>query len=93
MAKFSKSAYYIFVCWLGLVFISTRPCIYTSNGFELNWSTPPPLVVVADINKLYRIGCRVTLNNNLFSQHQNSSLDNVELWAVISKVRYFHNID
>ena len=89
MAKFSKSSYYIFLFWVGLVFISTTPCIYTSTGFDLNWSTPPPMVVVADINKLYRIGCRVTLNKNLTSQYQNANIDNVELWAVISKVRYF----
>ena len=88
MANLSKSAIHIFLFWVGLVFISTTQCIYTSTGFELNWSTPPPLVVVTDINKVYRIGCRVTLNNNLTSQYQNSNLDNVELWAVISKVRY-----
>ena len=87
MAKLSKSGGYIYLYCFRLVFIITTRCINISNGFELSWSTPPPLVVVADINKLYRIGCRVTLNNSVSSQHQR--LDDVELWAVVSKVRYF----
>ena len=51
-----------------------------SDQLELDWVTSPPQVVVADIDKVYRIGCRVTLNNS------DIDLDDVSLWAEITKV-------
>lgn len=53
-----------------------------SDQLELDWITSPPKVVVADIDKVYRIGCRVTLNN---SETSHIGLDDVTLWAEISK--------
>ena len=58
-----------------------------SDQFELEWVTPPPPVVVADIGEVYRIGCRLTLNTSDIS-FQNLSVDihNVQLSAYISQV-------
>ena len=53
-----------------------------SDQLELDWVTSPPQVVVADIDKVYRIGCRVTLNNS------DIDLDDVSLWAEITEVNF-----
>ena len=89
MDSLAKSTNYVLLCLLGILCTLQTSFTFASNLFELDWSTPPPLVVVADIDKVYHIGCRVTLNTTLGSQYPNLNLDNVKLWAVISKVCYF----
>ena len=76
---------------IGFLFTFSTPLICADSPFKLEWLTPPPPVVVSDNGKVYRIGCRITLNTTLGHQYDNSNLDNAKLWAVISKVSHFRN--
>ena len=57
------------------------------NPLQLDWLTPPPQVVVADIDQVYRIGCRVTINAS-FYKYRELNIDDIKLWATISKVGF-----
>ena len=52
--------------------------------FTVNWVTPPPQVVV--IGTLYRVGCRIDLNNTVAREYKSLRLDDIKLWSVIRKV-------
>ena len=87
MFQFLKSMRCSNIWILLAISINVMLLINGSDQFELEWVTPPPPVVVADIGEVYRIGCRLTLNTS-DNSFRNLSVDihNVHLSAEISQV-------
>ena len=69
---------------LGILYVLNAPFVVANDPLMLNWVTPPPQVVV--IGHLYRIGCRLDLNETFAREYQSLKLDDIKLWSVISKV-------
>ena len=69
---------------LGILYVLLAPFAVADDPLKLNWVTPPPQVVV--IGHLYRIGCRIDLNETVSREYKGLKLDDIKLWSVISKV-------
>ena len=69
----------IFMC---VVYV---PHINARQSVNLEWLTPPPRVVIADIGQSYTIGCRITFENSM-DQYQDLKVNDVKLYAVVGKV-------
>ena len=72
---------------LSITFLITLLLMTSAHGidqFEIDWVTPPPSIVAADVGKVYRIGCRLTLNYSS-STYNNSSLQ-LNDWKLIAEI-------
>ena len=69
---------------LAILYVLNAPVVVADGLFTLNWITPPPQVVV--IGHLYRVGCRIDLNETVSREYKGLKLDDIKLWSVISKV-------
>ena len=69
---------------LGIMYVLNAPVAVADGPLKLNWVTAPPQVVV--IGNLYRVGCRIDLNETVAREYENLKLDDIKLWSVISKV-------
>ena len=69
---------------LAILYVLNAPVVVADGLFTLNWITPPPQVVV--IGHLYRVGCRIDLNETAAREYKGLTLDDIKLWSVISKV-------
>ena len=83
MCQLTKTLRHSVLCILFMTTISPSALANGGDSFELKWVAPPPPVVIADIDEVYRIGCRVTLNS---SKAYNFNLQDVMLSAGISQV-------
>ena len=69
---------------LGILYVLHAPVSAADDPLKLNWVTPPPQVVV--IGHLYRVGCRLDLNQTVAREYKSLKLDDIKIWSVISKV-------
>ena len=69
---------------LGILYVLHAPVAVADDPLKLNWVTPPPQVVV--IGHLYRVGCRIDLNQTVAREYKSLKLDDIKIWSVISKV-------
>ena len=69
---------------LGILYVLHAPVAVADDLSTLNWVTPPPQVVV--IGHLYRVGCRLDLNQTVAREYKSIKLDDIKIWSVISKV-------
>ena len=76
----------VFFELLIFIFIVYVPHINAGQSVNLEWLTPPPRVVVADIGQSYTIGCRITFENSM-DQYQDLKVNDVKLYAVVGKVQ------
>lgn len=73
MGKIVETRNHILLCFVSFLCICDISWIGASNQpLQLDWLTPPPQVVVANIDQVYRIGCRVSFNT---SAHQYGELN------------------
>jgi len=82
MCQLTETLRHSVLCIHFMTTISLSALVYGGDSFELKWVAPPPPVVVADIDEVYRIGCRVTLNS---SKAYNFNPQDVMLSAGISQ--------
>ena len=87
MGKIVKTTNRILLCLVCCCFIFKISRITASSPLQLDWLTPPPAIVVADIDRVYTIGCRMTLQTSAY-QNDDLMIDDIKLWAVISKVSF-----
>ena len=73
-------------CWfqLAILYDLHAPVAVADDPLKLNWVTAPPQVVV--IGHLYRVGCRIDLNQTVARKYKSLKLDDIKIWSVISKV-------
>ena len=69
---------------LGILYVLNAPAAVADGPLKLNWVTPPPQVVI--IGHLYRVGCRIDLNETVAREYKSTKLDDIKLWSVVSKV-------
>ena len=69
---------------LGILYVLNAPVAVADGPLKVNGVTPPPQVVI--IGHLYRVGCRIDLNETVAREYENLKLDDIKLWSVISKV-------
>lgn len=75
----------VFLEVLIFIFMAYVPHINAGQSVNLEWLTPPPRVVVADIGQAYTIGCRLTFESSM-DQYQDLKVNEVQLYAVVGKV-------
>ena len=74
----------IFLELITFIWMFYLPCIV--NTRQLEWLTLPPRIVIADIDQFYTIGCRITFDNSI-DHNEDLNVDDINLWAVVSKVQ------
>ena len=79
----SNCMFFELLIFMGIIYI---PHINAGQSVNLEWLTPPPRMVVADIDQSYTIGCRITFDNSM-DQYEDLKVNDVKLYAVIGKVQ------